>query len=121
MKLLHMLLPIPIILFIVLLVFSIKKAKQKVELNKHVFIRLLVLLLSIGLIFLLCYIEEGKRSVLGAMYFSAYFFAAWLLYLLVEAISLFVVKQNKPAKTNLIILSFVVFIVAMAVGVLYNT
>lgn len=116
-----MLLPIPIIIFILLLVLSLKKAKQKVEVNKQVFIRLLVLLLSIGLIFLLCYISEGRKSVLGAMYFSAYFFAAWLLYLLVEAISLFAIKQNKLAKTNLIILSFVAFIVAMAVGVLSNT
>lgn len=109
-----MLIPLPIILFVVLLIFSIKNAKQKVDVNKHVIVRLLVLAISIGLIFLLCYVTEGRNGMLGALYFSAYFTGTWVLYLLVEAISLFIIKRNKLANTNLIILAIIAFIVAMA-------
>lgn len=110
-----MLIPIPIILFVVLLIFSIKNAKQKVDVNKHVIIRLLVLAISIGLICLLCYISEGRRGMLGALYFGAYFTGTWILYLLVEAISFFIIKRNQLANTNLIILAIIAFIVAMVV------
>lgn len=105
-----MLLPIPIIIFILLLVYAIKNAKQKANFNKHVVVRIGVLLLSIALIFLIIYLTEGDRGLLGSFYFSAYFIGVWLLYLLVEAICLFAVKQNKLGRINLIILVFAVFI-----------
>lgn len=110
-----MLIPLPIILFVVLLIFSIKNAKQKVNVNKHVLIRLLVLALSIGLIYLLCYISSGRKGMLGALYLGAYFTGTWILYLLVEAISFFVIKRNQLANSNLIMLAFIAFIVAMVV------
>lgn len=96
-----MLLPLPVILFVVLLVFSIKKAKQQVNVNKHVLIRLGVLVGFIALTFLIVYLVEGRSGTLGSFYISAYFLGAWLLYLIVEAISLFLYKsectcQNKP-------------------------
>ena len=110
-----MLLLLPIILFVVLLVFSIKKAKQQVNVNKHVLIRLSVLVGFIALTFLIVYLAEGRSATLGSFYISAYFIVAWLLYLIVEAISFFVIKVNILARTNLIILSIVAFIVAMVV------
>jgi len=110
-----MLLPLPIILFVVLLVFSIKKAKQEVNVNKHVIVRLSVLVGFIALTFLIVYLIEGRSGTLGSFYISAYFIGAWLLYLIVEAISFFVIKVNILARTNLIILSIVAFIVAMVV------
>ncbi|RZK53009.1 MAG: hypothetical protein EOO87_13950 [Pedobacter sp.] len=110
-----MLLLLPIILFVVLLVFSIKKAKQQVNVNKHVLIRLSVLAGFIALTFLIVYLVEGRSGTLGSFYISAYFLGAWLLYLIVEAISLFVIKVNVLARTNLVILSIVAFIVAMVV------
>jgi len=116
-----MLLPIPIILFILLLVYSIKKAKQKANVNKHVIIRLGVLIAFIALTFLIVYLIEGRSGTLGSFYICAYFSAVWILYLIVEAISLFVVKQNKLARTNLIILSFIVFLGAMVTITLSNT
>lgn len=110
-----MLLPLPIILFVVLLVFSIKKAKREVNVNKHVIVRLSVLVGFIALTFLIVYLIEGRSGTLGSFYISAYFIGAWLLYLIVEAISFFVIKVNILARTNLIILSIVAFIVAMVV------
>jgi phosphatidylglycerophosphate synthase len=110
-----MLIPLPIILFVVLLIFSIKNAKQKVNVNKNVLIRLLVLALSIGLIYLFCYISSGRKGMLGALYLSAYFTGAWILYLLVETISFFVIKRNQLANSNLIMLAFIAFIVAMVI------
>ena len=110
-----MLLPLPVILFVVLLVFSIKKVKQQVNVNKHVLIRLGVLVGFIALPFLIVYLVEGRSGTLGSFYISAYFLGAWLLYLIVEAISFFVIKVNILARTNLIILSIVAFIVAMVV------
>ena len=110
-----MLLPLPVILFVVLLVFSIKNAKQQVNVNKHVLIRLGILVGFIALTFLIVYLIEGRSGTLGSFYISAYFLGAWLLYLIVEAISLFVIKVNILARTNLIILSIVAFIVAMVV------
>lgn len=108
-----MLLPLPIILFVVLLVFSIKKAKQEVNVNKHVLIRLSVLVGFIALTFLIVYLIEGRSGTLGSFYISAYFLGAWLLYLIVEAISLFVIKVNILARTNMIILAIIAFIVAI--------
>lgn len=116
-----MLIPFALILFIFLIRFTIIKAKLKVDVNKHVLIRLFVLAVSMGLIYLLCYITEGRNGMLGALYFSAYFIGAWILYLIVEAISLLVAKQNKLGRTNLLILSFVAFLGAMVVGLLANT
>jgi len=110
-----MLLILPVILFVVLLVFSIKKVKQQVNVNKHVLIRLGVLVGFIALTFLIVYLVEGRSGTLGSFYISAYFLGAWLLYLIVEAISFFVIKVNILARTNLIILSIVAFIVAMVV------
>ena len=110
-----MLLILPVILFVVLLVFSIKKVKQQVNVNKHVLIRLGVLVGFIALTFLIVYLVEGRSGTLGSFYISAYFLGAWLLYLIVEAISLFVIKVNVLARTDLIILSIVAFIVAMVV------
>lgn len=110
-----MLLPLPIILFVLLLVFSIKKAKQKVDVNKHVIIRLGVLVVFIALTFLIVYLIEGRSGTLGSVYISAYFTATWILYLIVETISLFIIKVNILARTNLIILAIIAFIVAMVV------
>lgn len=108
-----MLLPLPIILFVLLLVFSIKKAKQEVNVNKHVLIRLGVLVGFIALTFLIVYLIEGRSGTLGSFYISAYFIGAWILYLIVEAVSLFIIKVNILARTNLIILAIIGFIVAM--------
>jgi len=110
-----MLIPIPIILFILLLMFSLKKAKQKVDVNKHIIIRLGVLIGFIALTFLIVYLIEGRSGTLGSFYLSVYFMGAWILYLIVEAISLFVIKVNILARTNLIILAIIALIVAMVV------
>lgn len=110
-----MLLPLPIILFVALLVFSIKKAKQEVNLNRHVITRNGVLILFISLTFLILYLIDARNGMLGALYISAYFSIAWILYLIVETISLFVIKRNILARTNLVILAIIAFIVAMGV------
>jgi uncharacterized membrane protein len=112
-----MLLPIPIIIFVVFLIFSVNKAKKGVDVTKHVTIRLSALFVNIGLIFFIVYLTEGNRGLLGSFYFSAYFIGVWLLYLIVEAICLFVMKQNRLGKVNLLMLALVVFILAFSVFV----
>jgi len=111
-----MIIPFGIILIYFLVRLTIKKAQLKVEVNKHVGIRVGVLAIVIPLGFLILYLIEGRSGMLGALYLNAYFVGAWLLYLVVETISLFVVKQNKLARANLVLFSFVVFILAIVIS-----
>ena len=108
-----MLIPVLIILFFFLIKLTIKKAQQKVNVNRHVGIRLGVLVIFIALAFLISYLIEGRRGILGAFYINAYFVGAWLFYLIVEAISLFVVKQPVLARSNLLILTIIISILTI--------
>lgn len=106
-------LPILLILLIFVVKSTIKNAQQKVDMKKHIRLRLLVLLAAIALLFLLSYLSWDKSGILGAIYFSAYFTGAWLLYLLIEAICLFAVKKNVLAKMNLAIFGFSAAIICL--------
>ncbi len=96
-------LPILLIVMIFLVRYTIKKAQQNVNVIKHIRLRILILFAGIALLFLICYISWGGSGILAAIYTSACFTCLWLLYLLIEAICLIVVKQNALAKRNLAI------------------
>lgn len=110
--------PLIIILLFFAIRFTIRKAQQKVDADKHILIRIGVLLIFIPLTFLVLHLVDDRNGILGAIFISAYFIGAWILYIIVEAISLFAVKQNKLARTNLIMLFIVALIVAMVFFVL---
>ncbi len=107
--------PLPLILifiFVLLIRLTINNAKIKTDPRKHDIIRVSVLLVAIPLITLICYLIDQDQGLLGAFYLSYYFTGVWLLYLLVEAISLYIAKQNELASTSL----FLFFISAVVIG-----
>lgn len=110
---LFILFPAVIILLFFAIKSTIKKAQQKVDADKHAVIRIGVLVGFIGLTFLILHLADTKNGMLGALFISAYFIGVWLLYLIIEAICFFVIKQNKLGRTNLIILEVVAVIVAI--------
>lgn len=110
-----MILPFLFILFLFLIRFTIKKAQQNVNVNKHVVIRVSALMLLIALGYLILYLIEGRSAALGALFLAAYLTGAWLIYLLAEAISLFVVKQHALARSNLIIMAITTFFIIVIV------
>lgn len=110
-----MILPFIFILYFFLIKFTIKKAKQNVNVNKHVVIRFCTLMLLIALGYLILYLMEGRSAALGALFLAAYLTAAWLVYLLAEAISLFVVKQHVLARSNLFIMAITTFFIIIIV------
>lgn len=108
-----MLIPFLIILFFFLVKLTIKKAQQKIDVNKHIAFRLGVLVLFIALSFLVLYLLDGGNGIIGAVYLNIYFAVVWLLYIIVETISLHVVKQTKLVQTNCIFLVCALFIPAI--------
>lgn len=116
-----MIIPLIVIVIIYLIYLTNKKAKVKIDTTKHSIIRIAVLIVAIPLIVLLLYIFEGRNGMLGAFYGSYYFFGAWLFYLLVETISLYITKQNKLAQSSLLLLLISAFIVGMGTFVFFNS
>lgn len=97
--------PILLILMMSSLFYTVRRA-SKVEINveKHILIRIGVLIFSIALCFLSGYLMYGKDgTALVGMYAGAATVGIWLVYLLLEAILLFTVKQNRLAISSLIL------------------
>ena len=101
--------------------FEIKKASEisngenkKVNVQKHVLWRVGILVIGIPFLFLLLYLIEGGYGLLGALYLSAFFFAAWTVVLIVEAIYLYFSKKNNLANANLLI----IFVIAATIALI---
>ncbi len=117
-----MIILLAIILIVYLIHLTIKKAKINVNTTKHSIIRICALVVAIPLIILGCYLlDDSNNSMLGALYLTYGFFGVWLLYLLAETISLFILKHNKLAKTSLLIFIFSAFIVGMGTMLYFNS
>ena len=115
-----MIIPLIVILIIFLIYLTNKKAKVKIDTTKHSVIRISVLIVAIPLIILILYITDGRNGMLGAFYGSYYFFGVWLFYLLVESISLYVTKQNKLARTSLLLFIISACIVCIGTFAFFN-
>lgn len=83
---------------------------------KHIGIRMAVLIVVVALIFLILYLLDERSGVLAALYVSAYFFIAWLVYLIIETIILYLVKKNSLASANLTFLVIIIIFVASIIS-----
>ena len=100
--------------------FEIKKASEIVKIEtskpnvqKHILWRLGILILGIPFLFLVLYLIANDEGILGAFYLSAFFFAAWAIVLIFEAIYFYFNKKNNLGNANLII----IFIIAAMLAV----
>lgn len=117
-----MIILLAIILIIYFINLTIKKAKISINTSKHSIIRICVLVVAIPLIILGCnLLDDSNNSMLGALFLTYGFFGVWLLYLLAETISLFVVKQNELAKTSLLIFIFSAIIVGIGTTAYFSS
>lgn len=113
--------PIIIIPIIILIFITNKRAEIKIDTNKHTRIRIYVLVIAIILIFSICQIIYGIDGILNSFFLSYYFFGAWLFYLLLETISLYITKKNKLAQASLSLLVLSALFVAMGTFVYFNS
>ena len=97
--------------------FSIKKANTAETINRHNYLRILILIVGIPLIFLVLYLIDGRNMMLGSIVLSFYFFGAWLLYLVIEAIIFYTLKHNRLANANLVL--FILFLIIVSVSVIF--
>lgn len=110
---------IVILIFVFLIQRTIKSTKVKDDNNeninttKYCLLRIGALIVAIPLIILICYLRDGYQGFLGAFYLSYIFAGIWLLYLLIEAACLYIGKQNKLAKTSLLIFFISICIIGL--------
>lgn len=103
------------------LYISVKKAKKTIDTEKHGKIRILVLIFAIPIIFLVLYLIDGRSGILGAFYLCYYFFGVWLVYLLIEAILFYIIKQNKLANVNMRMFVLSLALVAISTFIFFNS